>query len=107
MFSFFCYDGKNCSCKNKGPLTQPPSTINAFDRLEDMYEASFNPIKEAILKRLPIKDMDLFKVIRNIEIEDGLIMSVDQMKSNLQELVDDGVIVAKEEIFGNTYTLSD
>ena len=99
--------GRTVPVRIRAALTQPPSTINAFDELEDMYEASFNPIKEAILKRLPIKDMDLFKVIRNIEIEDGLIMSVDQMKSNLQELVDDGVIVAKEEIFGNTYTLSD
>lgn len=97
--------GRTVPVKIRAALTQPPSSINAFDELEDVYEVNFNPIKEAILKRLPIKDMDLFKIISNIAKEDGIIMSVDQIKSTLKELVDEGILVAKEEIFGNTYTL--
>lgn len=99
--------GRTIAARVRAAITKSPNSMNPFDELDIETTPITNPLTEGILSALPFDDTKLFEILKRIETTTKVRSSMNELKSVLEEMGDQGRIVIEKNIFGNKYTLVD
>lgn len=95
--------GRTVAVRIRAAVTKSPNSINPFDELEDELDVSSNPLTDCILNLTPISETKLFNVVKDIERQTGAMMTVNELRNRLQDLVAQGALKENQNIWGSTF----
>lgn len=95
--------GRTIAVRVRCSITKSPNSVNPFDELDSMSVGESNPLTVGILAQLPFQTAQLHKVLQDIEKQTNVRSSMNELKSHLEELVDQGRVIANKTPFGDKY----
>lgn len=95
--------GRTIFARIRAAISSSPHTENPFDELKNRGKEDDEKFMKIIVGKLPIMDMDLVNLIMEIEKEEQITFTMDNLERRLKQMVDKGYIEKEETIFGNRY----
>ncbi|MBS4535922.1 ATP-binding protein [Clostridium sp. D2Q-14] len=97
--------GRTFSIRIRAASTTSPHTINPFDELSNRREEDNFKILNLIKDKLPITEMNMYDIVKEIEedSDNDINFDVDQLKAQLENLVNEGIIVKRKTAFTTSY----
>lgn len=99
--------GRTIAARVRAAITKSPNSMNPFDELDVETTSMTNPLSEEILNSLPFDDSQLFQLLKTIESKTNVRSSMNELKSVLEELGDQGRIKIMKNPFGNRYSMAE
>ena len=95
--------GRTIFARIRAAISSSPHTENPFDELKNRGKEDDEKFMKIIIEKLPIMAEDLVNLIMEIEKEEGITFTMDNLENRLKQMVDKGYIEIEETIFGNRY----
>ena len=95
--------GRTIFARVRAATSSSPHTENPFDELRNRGKEDDEKFMKIIVEKLPIMAEDLVNLLIEIEKEEGITFTMENLESRLKQMVDRGHIKIEETIFGNRY----
>jgi hypothetical protein len=97
--------GRTIPVRIRAAKTRSPHTVNPFDELVDKRNAEEEKLLKLIKDKLPITELNIFDVVKEIEneTESRITLDVEFLKNRLEELVSQGKLKKKKTAFCVSY----
>lgn len=99
--------GRTIAIRVRCAITKSPNSVNPFDELDTMSIGDSNPLTAVVMARLPFQTSQLHAILPEIERQANIRTSMNELKSHLEELVDQGRILSEKNVFGEKFTLAE
>jgi DNA helicase HerA-like ATPase len=95
--------GRTIFARIRAAHTMSPHTLNPFDELLEKTKEEDEKYNDILIKKLPISEVDMLNLLREIEKEDGITLTRERLEEKLQLLAQKGYIKKEETFLGYRY----
>lgn len=95
--------GRTMFSRIRAAITTSPHRENPFDELKAKSKNTEESFLQIIINKLPINDMELVHIALEIEQEEKITYTVENLEGKLKQLVEKQYIEKEETIFGYRY----
>lgn len=95
--------GRTIFARIRAAYSMSPHTLNPFDELIEKSKEEDEKYNSILIKKLPISEVDLLNLLKEIEKEEGITLTRDKLEEKLQLLAQKGYIKKEETFLGYRY----
>lgn len=95
--------GRTMFSRIRAAITTSPHTENPFDELRSKVKKTDEDFLKIVIDKLPINDMELVHIALEIEKEENITYTVENLEDKLKQLVEKQYIEKEDTIFGYRY----
>ena len=95
--------GRTIFARIRAAISSSPHTENPFDELKNRGREDDEKFMKIIVEKLPIMADDLLNLVMEIEKQEGITFTINNLESRLKQMLDKGYVEKEETIFGARY----
>lgn len=95
--------GRTIFARIRAAYTMSPHTLNPFDELLEKSKEEDEKYNNILIKKLPISEVDMLNLLKEIEKEDGITLTRERLEEKLKLLAQKGYIKKEETFLGYRY----